>query len=83
MPKMVHKDMTHQDELKMSTPFSEVATWERLVLGQLLTGRSFLRGPPGMWEKFEPQIAAMTAQEKTSMYFDLGQQMRIALGRQK
>ncbi len=71
MQQMEHEDMTHQDELKMSTPFSDVATWERIVLGQLLTGRSFLKGPPGMWEKFEPMVASMTQEEKTSMYFDL------------
>ena len=57
-----------QDELKMSTPYSDVDAWARIVLGQLLPGRSILRGPPGLWEKIESRLSYLTKQEKTSLY---------------
>ena len=58
------------DEAMMSTPFSDVATWGRIVVGQLLSGKSFLRGPPGMWEKMEHRLSFVTEPEKTSLYFN-------------
>ena len=67
---MTHEDMTHQDELKMSTPFSDLQTWGRIVVGQLILGRCALRGPPGLWEKIESRLSFCTEQEKSSLYFN-------------
>lgn len=63
---MEHEDMTHQDELKMSTPFSDVAAWEKLIEYQLRSGRFVLRGPPGLWEKLAAQHASITGREMIS-----------------
>ena len=69
-----HEDMTSQDELKLSTPYSNVQLWAKIVLGQLLSGKSHLRGPPGLWELMESRLSSFTAREKTSLYFALATQ---------
>lgn len=57
---MEHEDMTHQDELKMSTPFSDVAAWQSIILYQFMSGKRILRGPPGLWEKMAAQWLSTT-----------------------
>ena len=63
-------DVLTEEEAKMSTPYSDVLTWSRIIFGMLLSGKSFLRGPPGMWEKMEIRMASLSAEEKSLMYFD-------------
>jgi len=48
------------DEAKMSTPFSNVAAWERIILYQFTSGKRILRGPPGLWEKMAAQWSSTT-----------------------
>ena len=60
---MAHEDMTHQDELKMSTPFSDVKAWERIILHQFKSGKRVLRGPPGLWERMAAQWSSTTGRE--------------------
>jgi hypothetical protein len=59
-----------EEEFKISMPFSDVQTWSRIVFGLLLSGNSFVRGPPGMWEKMEVRMVSLSAQDKTLMYSD-------------
>jgi hypothetical protein len=59
-----------EEEGRMSTPYSDALTWSRIIFGVLLSGKSFLRGPPGMWEKMEIRMASLSAEEKSLMYFD-------------
>lgn len=52
-----------EDELKMSTPFSDVAAWEKIILHQFELGKQFLRGPPGLWETMALQWSSTTGRK--------------------
>ena len=60
-----------QEEAELSTPYSDLETWERIVLGQLLSGKSRYRGAPGLWERMKIQTSSLTEPEKTSLYLAL------------
>ena len=46
------------EEAVISTPYSETATWERLLEEQYFAGGRRFNGPPGMWEKLVTRIEA-------------------------
>ena len=63
---MAHQDMTTEKEVRMSTPYNDVATWRRILAQQLRLGESRFRGPPGLLDKMVARLSFITAQEMTS-----------------
>lgn len=55
-------DMT-EEEAKLSTMYSDVETWSRVLHGQFKSGTFLFRGPPGLWEKIAVQYGSTTAPE--------------------
>ena len=45
-----------EEEGPLSTPYSYVRSWERILEGQYIAGRGTFNGPPGMKEKVKAQI---------------------------
>ncbi len=56
------------EEIAMSTPYSDVQAWERMLEHQLLwmDNKSFLKGPPGLLEKVAARLSANRAPAPTS-----------------
>ncbi len=56
------------EEIAMSTPYSDVGAWERMLEHQLLwmDNKSFLKGPPGLLEKVAARLSATTTPPTTS-----------------
>lgn len=52
----------------MTTPYSDVQAWERMLEYQLLwmDNKSFLKGPPGLLEKVASRLSLITETETTS-----------------
>ncbi len=50
------------EEIAMSTPYSDVQAWERMLTYQILwmDNKSFLKGPPGLLDKVAAKLAAAT-----------------------
>lgn len=55
-----------EEESRLSTPYSERAVWERILMEQLVLGSSRFQGPPGLLEEMEHLLASSTVQEMTS-----------------
>ena len=60
---MEHEDMSTEEEVRMSTPYSDVKTWRRILISQLLSGESRFRGPPGLLDKLAARLSSTTGQE--------------------
>ena len=54
------------EELMMSTEYSDKEAWERMLMAQLLLGKSSLQGPPGLLEEMKNLLSSTTVQEMTS-----------------
>ena len=56
------------EEIAMTTPYSDVQAWERMLEYQLLwmDNKSFLKGPPGLLEKVAARLASASAASATS-----------------
>ncbi len=56
------------EEIAMTTPYSDVQAWERMLEYQLLwmDNKSFLKGPPGLLEKVATRLSLITEAEATS-----------------
>jgi len=59
-------DPLTEEEARLSTPYSDLETWARIIQGQLDSGTSRFRGPPGLLEAMENLLSSTTAQEMTS-----------------
>ena len=46
------------EEAQISTPYSDLAAWERIIERQLLSGTSRFRGPPGLLERVAARLFA-------------------------
>ena len=55
---MPHEDMSAMEEIELSTPYSDVESWERVIEGQIEWGTSRFRGPPGLWKKVAARLAS-------------------------
>ena len=55
-----HEDMTTIEEIQLSAPYSDVASWEKIIEYQIQMGRSRFRGPPGLWEKVAARLSSST-----------------------
>ena len=60
---MTHEDMSTEEENRMSTPYSDVTTWRRILIQQLRLGESRFRGPPGLLEKIAARLSFTTRRE--------------------
>ena len=45
------------EEIRMSTPYSDVRTWRRILICQLRWGESRFQGPPGLLEKLTSRLS--------------------------
>ena len=52
-----------EEEAKMSTPYSDVATWRRILIQQLRSGESRFCGPPGLLEEMAARLSCTKGQE--------------------
>ena len=57
---MTHEDMSTEEENRMSTPYSDVTTWRRILIQQLRLRESRFRGPPGLLEKIAARLSSTT-----------------------
>lgn len=55
-----HEDMTTEEEIMLSAPYSDAESWERMIEAQLLRGISRFRGPPGLWEVVAARLSSST-----------------------
>ena len=55
-----------QEEIRISTPYSDIEAWERILMEQLVLGTSRFQGPPGLLAEMERLLASSTVQEMTS-----------------
>lgn len=74
---MEHEDMTTDDEARISTPYSDRATWAKVLMHQQLADRGNLQGPPGLREKVVSMLAPLTERERTDLYFNQGMQAEL------
>ena len=44
------------EEIRMSTPYSDLRTWRRILICQLRWGESRFQGPPGLLEKLTSRL---------------------------
>ena len=49
------------EEIRMSTPYSDLRTWRRILICQLRWGESRFQGPPGLLEKLTSRLSFPTA----------------------
>ena len=54
------------EEIRMSTPYSDVKTWRRILICQLRWGESRFQGPPGLLEKLASRLCSSKALKATS-----------------
>lgn len=47
-----------EEEGKMSTPYSDVEAWQRLLMYELVLVRSMFNGPPGLRDKMQALLDA-------------------------
>ena len=60
---MTHEDMSTEEENRMSTPYSDVTTWRRILIQQLRLGESRFRGPLGLLEKIAARLSSTTGRK--------------------
>ena len=53
---MQHIDMSTEEEVQLSTPYSDAAAWEVILTGEYLRGDRRLQGPPGLWESVAARV---------------------------
>lgn len=58
------------EELRMSTPYSDLEAWVYILAGERLSGRSRYRGPPGLLTQVENLLSATTESEMISMLLE-------------
>ena len=49
-----------EEEAQLSTMYSDVESWEKMIEGQIRRGISRFRGPPGLWEKVAARLSSST-----------------------
>jgi len=49
------------EECLLSTPYSERATWRRILARQIRLGTSRFQGPPGLLDKMVRRLSSFTA----------------------
>ena len=54
------------EEIRMSTPYSDLRTWRRILICQLRWGESRFQGPPGLLTKLAGQVRSSKALQGTS-----------------
>ena len=64
----MHEDFSTEEEIRMSTPYSDVEAWKKILIGQLASGTTRFRGPPGLLEQMESLWSSSTEQERISLY---------------
>ena len=55
-----HEDMTTEEEIMLSAPYSDVEAWEKMIALQIRRGISRFRGPPGLWEVVAARLPSST-----------------------
>ena len=53
------------EELSYSTPYSDKMAWVRMLSWQIRSGKSLLRGPPGLLDKMTARLCASKATKTT------------------
>ena len=53
------------EEEAISTPYSDLVTWEQILEFQLKSGISRFKGPPGLLEKVVSRLSSTTGPETT------------------
>lgn len=54
------------EEIRMSTPYSDVRTWRRILICQLRWGESCFQGPPGLLTKLAGRVSSSKTLQGTS-----------------
>lgn len=53
------------EEISLSTLYSDRRAWIRVLAGQIRSGRSDLRGPPGLLDKMVARLSSSKARQTT------------------
>lgn len=70
LPELSEGPPLSNEEVLVSTPYSDVESWLIMLIGQALQGESRLMGPPGLREEVERQFASPKADEMTTWFFE-------------
>lgn len=58
------------EELRLSTPYSDLEGWVYILAGERMSGRSRYQGPPGLLTQVENLLSSTTAPEMISMLLE-------------